>query len=267
MAKLFVFLNLLILIFGMACGRETEDPARMLILEGVKVMGGEEALRDIRSIERTGKVKAITADGTHEGTIVISIRKDPPGIRIIQTFGRDEIIQAYDGKESWNRTPYSAVEITPAFNDFFRVYALLHTGSAVIGLGEAVELALPADGDEATAGSVNVLLDQDLQIVLSFDPTTGFLAKSMFNTMIGPDGENVQYSITYHNYKKIGALRLPQQWKCYYNNELIAWIVFSETTLNPLLEDALFQIPVQEFLKETDIDAENQMPAPASENS
>jgi len=247
MNKFRFFIYLVILIFAFSCRKEDANPARDLLQEAIRMVGGEKRLSEIQTIVRTGKVKVFTPDGMYEGDISISIRKNPAGVHILQNFGGEEIIQSYNGNLSWHETFCSDPMPTPEFNHFFDLFARIHAGGLALGLTDTAVLSLK---EEAGASpSLTLQLDSSLAFTVYFNRATSLPEKSAFETEINPDGTMLQYSCSYGGYKNIEGLRLPHQWTCFCGNEKIAEIEFSDILLKNPLDDSLFQ-PTLEIVME-----------------
>jgi hypothetical protein len=241
----------------LSCQQEAQDSALDLLRQGIQNMGGEDVFSSLETIERKGRVKAYTPAGVHEGDIRIVIRKEPAGILIHQTFGGEDILQGFDGRMSWHETYYSDPVTTPEYNHFFNLFALLNLGGLSLGLKDTAVVTEGEGGGDTPAREVTVELDAAHRYRVMFNPATGLPDKMAFETKIGPEAEEISYSLSFGDYKKAENLRLPHHWTCYFDGEKIAEIEFSEIRINSPLDDALFQInhagSGDEFTLESDL--------------
>ena len=242
MKKYLFITSLSVIILSLSCYKEKPDPAFDLLKGGVHMMGGEEAFSSLKTIVRKGKVKVYEPDSTHEGDISISIRKEPAGVLISQTFGDEDIVQGYDGRLSWHETFCSEPVATPEYNHFFQLFTLLNAGGLSLGLKETSVLTLWEEEAESSNRGISVELDRAHRFMVYFNADTGLPVKISFKTNINPDEKLMTYSLSYGLFKNIEGLRLPHQWTCFHGAEKIAEIEFSEIVLNNPLDDSLFQI-------------------------
>ncbi len=212
------------------------------LLAKARAAAGGDKLAGVHDFVQSGSMSVETPQGAFALTLEATTTSGGKTLQKIGTPG-GEILQAYDGKSSWAKTPQGIQEVPgggdEAADDLFREtifllakspgYSAQNLGPAQFGDKQAVALLVT---DPATKR----------QVKLFVDPATNLIIGKEY-TGKGPSGRPGEMKETYSDFKDVDGLKLPAKTLVTENGKKAAEITVSKTILNTGVADSAFAKP------------------------
>jgi zinc protease len=218
---------------------ESQAKGRSLLLATQKAMGGD-ALKQVKDMVSKAEAKISTPQGEfavgNETTI-----KYPNKIvnRLRVPFG--EIVQAYDGKAGWVKSPQGTLDLSA---DDVKELENAITGDLVSLLGNfeagsyQAQFLEEATIDGRRANVVLVTTPGQQAIKLYLDAETNMVTRKSFRSKEG--GAPSENEETYSDYREVSGLRLPFKRSIKRNGKPFAEASITELKINSGVDDGVF---------------------------
>ncbi|HEY8563280.1 MAG TPA: hypothetical protein VIL74_23080 [Pyrinomonadaceae bacterium] len=188
---------LLFLIFLCAPSLSAQSPSKILS-QANKALGGEKALKTVRSREASGKIKRLSdgADGAYR-----SFADEPNLYGESYDLNGFEFSAGYNGKSGWTRDSRDGLRtLTGEASRDFQAETFYRNGRWTDAKAEKTKISAGGKTivDGRAANSVILTSAKGVRIKLHFDAATGFLLREEI-----PSGEIVKIN-DYADYRKVG---------------------------------------------------------------
>jgi zinc protease len=225
---------------------ETTEKAKALLGKVREAHGGA-ALGKVKDYASSGEAKMQTPQGEMAMKVEASVSLAGKGlVKMTAPFG--EILQGFDGKVAWIKTPQGVQEMAPmvaqfknnSYRDTVRLLSEYDKGAyEVQALGES-----KLDGKSVEGIAVKVPAEK-IEFRIFIDPATNLIAGKQYMGSGGLGGPPAEMTEIVHEYRNVDGIRWAARTTVMNGSQKQAEVTTAETKLNPGLPDSMFSKPQQ----------------------